>query len=143
MIRAGDDCQPPLAVNLYVAANLAKITLEAISWAAIPCVLPPVSGSDFPLWRMRVTRCNVQGANDGRREPGWRRLLLGIQRVPGYSAMVEPGGICFWNSSSVRRRYVGGGRASPECSPVGTCLAAASRPEDWGGSETAARGCPC
>jgi C4-dicarboxylate transporter DctM subunit len=30
---------PLTAVNLYVAANLAKITLEEISWAVIPFVL--------------------------------------------------------------------------------------------------------
>jgi C4-dicarboxylate transporter DctM subunit len=29
---------PPMAVNLYVAANLAKITLEEISWTVVPFV---------------------------------------------------------------------------------------------------------
>jgi len=29
---------PPMAVNLYIAANLAKITFEEISWAVIPFV---------------------------------------------------------------------------------------------------------
>jgi len=33
---------PPMAVNLYVAANLAKITLEEISRAVIPFVLAMV-----------------------------------------------------------------------------------------------------
>ncbi len=34
---------PPMAVNLYVAANLAKITLEEISYAVIPFVLAMVA----------------------------------------------------------------------------------------------------
>ncbi len=34
---------PPMAVNLYVAANLARITLEEISWAVIPFVLAMVA----------------------------------------------------------------------------------------------------
>jgi hypothetical protein len=77
---------PPVAGNLYIAANLATIT------------------------------------------------------PAGYSAMVEPGGICFWSSSSVSRWYVGGARASLECSPLGIWLAAALDPEAWGGAGTAAGG---
>lgn len=34
---------PPMAVNLYVAANLAKIPLEEISLAVIPFVLATVA----------------------------------------------------------------------------------------------------
>jgi len=51
---------PPMAVNLYVAANLAKITLEEISWAVIPFVLAMVGAllitTYFPILSLWIPR---------------------------------------------------------------------------------------
>jgi C4-dicarboxylate transporter DctM subunit len=51
---------PPMAVNLYVAANLAKITLEEISWAVIPFVLAMVGAllitTYFPILSLWIPK---------------------------------------------------------------------------------------
>lgn len=52
---------PPMAVNLYVAANLAKIILEEIPYAVIPFILrklrAPLITTHFPflsLWILKL-----------------------------------------------------------------------------------------